>query len=79
MSNVSVFCSYIQKLQPLFKIDPFLIRLFVKVTALEDLQMLISKVPSSILLMRLSEEFSHGYHQVGKKLILLLCRQNNIE
>ena len=78
MSIASVFYSYIQKLQPIFKIDPFLLRLFVKITALEDLQMLINKVPTSILLMRLAEEFNHGYHQVGKN-IDVVCRQNNID
>ena len=48
--------SYIQELQPLFKIDPLLLRLFVKVTALEEISLLIGKVPTSILLVRLAEE-----------------------
>ena len=61
---MSVFNSYIQELQPLFKIDPLLLRLFVKVTALEDLQLLIGKVPASILLMRLAEECTYGYQVI---------------
>ena len=59
-----VFNSYIQELQPLFKIDPLLLRLFVKVTALEDVQLLIGKVPTSILLMRLAEECTSGYQVI---------------
>ena len=47
--------SYFQELQPLFKIDPLLLRLFVKVIALEDLCLLIGKIPASVLLMRLVE------------------------
>ena len=50
--------SYIQELQPFFETDPLLLRFFVKITALEDLQLLISKIPSSILLMRLAEELA---------------------
>lgn len=49
---------YIQELEPLFKIDPMLLRLFVKVTALEDLELLIGKVPISIVLMRIAEDGS---------------------
>ena len=64
MHNMSVFNSCIQELQPLFEIDPLLLRLFVKVTAVEDLQLLISKVPTSILLMRLVEECSSGYQVI---------------
>ena len=53
--------SYIQELQPLFEIDPLLLRLFVKVTAFVDLESLIGKIPSSILLMRLAEECTSVY------------------
>ena len=61
--HMYMFNSCYQELQPLFQIDPLLLRLFVKVTALEDIQLLISKVPTSILLMRLAEECTYG-HQV---------------
>ena len=55
------FISYIQELQPLFEIDPLLLRLFVKVTAFVDLESLFGKVPSSILLIRLAEECTSAY------------------
>ena len=73
-----MFCSYIKKLQPLFTIDPFLLRLFVKIVALEDLQMLIAKVPTSILLMRLAEEFTRGY-QVCKHVGIYVNINNNVD
>ena len=57
---MSVFNSYFQELQPIFKFDPLLLRLFIKVTALEDLHLLIGKAPTSILLMRLVEESAYG-------------------
>ena len=65
-----VYDSYVQELQPLFEIDPLLMRLFVKVTALEDLELLIVKIPSSIILMRLTEECASAY-QVTNSYIML--------
>lgn len=58
---IPVFNRYIQELQPLFETDPLLLRLFVKVVAVEDLKLLINKVPMSMLLMRLTEELTYGY------------------
>ena len=60
MYNVSVPHSYIQEIQSLFEVDPLLLRLFVKVVALEDLKSLIDKVPVSLLIMRLIEISSQG-------------------
>ena len=67
---LSVFNSYIQELQPLFKIDPLLLRLFVKITALEDLQLLIGKVPNSILITRLAEECTYGYQVTNAYIVI---------
>ena len=61
MDIIFVFNSYVQDLKPLFRIDPLLLRLFVKVISFEDVQLLIGKVPTSVLLMRLAEECAHGY------------------
>ena len=57
---MSMFDSYFQKLQPSFEVDPMLLRLFVKVTALEEVSLLFGKIPTSILLMRLTEESTSG-------------------
>ena len=43
-------------LQPLFEIDPLLLRLFVKQVSISDLEFLCGKVPTSILIMRLAQE-----------------------
>ena len=51
--------SYTQELQPLFEFDPLLLRFFVKVIALQELFLLIGKVPISILLVRLAEESTY--------------------
>lgn len=67
---VSMFIRYTEELQPIFKIDPLLLRLFVKVVALEDLHLLIAKVPTSILLMRLVEE-STNENQVAITCLLI--------
>ena len=56
-----MFNSYIKELEPLFKFDPLLLRLFVKITALEDLQLLIGKISTPVILMRLAEECTNVY------------------
>ena len=53
---VPVFNRYVQELQPLFESDPLLLRLFVKVIDVDDLKLLINKVPMSVLLMRLTDQ-----------------------
>ena len=53
---VPVFNRYVQELQPLFESDPLLLRLFVKVVDVDDLKLLINKVPMSVLLMRLTDQ-----------------------
>ena len=50
------FCSHLQELQPWFKVDPIILRLFVRKTQIADIPVLISKVSLSILIMRLAEE-----------------------
>ena len=49
--------SYMEDLQPLFEIDPLLLRFFVYRTPLNNLYSLFGKVPTSIMLMRLAQEF----------------------
>ena len=54
-----MMCSFMPKLQPLFKFDPLLLRVFIKKTAGADLKNLVGKVPTDILLMRLAEDNLH--------------------
>lgn len=49
-------CSYLQELQPLFKFDPLLLRVFIEKTAAVDLKNLVGKFPTDVLLMRLAED-----------------------
>ena len=65
--------SYIDELQPLFEIDPLLLRLFVKVVALDEIHLLIGKVPTSILLMRLAEESTEGNQVIYQYMKMLQC------
>ena len=51
-----MICSFMPELQPLFKFDPLLLRVFIKKTAVTDLKNLVGKVPTDILLMRLAED-----------------------
>ena len=69
---------YIHELQPLFEIDPMLLRFCIKVIPLEDVYQLICKVPTSILLMRLAEESSLGYQVVSMFHKHTLCSCINI-
>ena len=48
--------SYFQQLQPFFKFDPLLLRLYVKQSAVTDLKSLVGKVPADILIMRMAED-----------------------
>ena len=47
------------ELQPLFKFDPLLLRVYIKKTAVPELKSLVGKVPTDILLMRLAEDNLH--------------------
>jgi len=50
------YFSHLQQLQPWFKVDPMVLRLFIKMTKMADILVLIGKVSLSILIMRLAEE-----------------------
>lgn len=54
-----MICSFMPELQPLFKFDPLLERVYIKNTAVDDLRTLVGKVPTDILLMRLAEDNLH--------------------
>ena len=57
---IIIYNRYFEELHSLFVFDPLLLRLFVKVTALDEIFILIGKVPTSIVLMRLAEESTKG-------------------
>ena len=57
--------SYSEILQPLFKLDPLLMRYFVYLTPLNKLSSLFGKVPISVLLMRIAREFHES--QISEK------------
>ena len=52
--------AYFEELQPLFIIDPYLLRLLILKTDINCLSSLFEKVPISILIMRLVRESLHG-------------------
>jgi len=54
------FCSHLQELQPWFKVDPIILRLFVRMTRIADISVLIGKISLSIVIMRLAEEPLHN-------------------
>lgn len=60
MSNKYVLFSfpdtYFEALQPLFEIDPFVLRLFVLITDIKKLSSLFEKAPNSILIMKLAND-----------------------
>ena len=56
LARIIIANRYFEELRSLFAFDPLLLRLFVKVTALDEISALIGKVPTSIVLMRLAEE-----------------------
>ena len=57
--------SYLEELQPSFEIDPLLLRFFVYRTPLNKLSSLFGKIPISVVLMRLAQEF-HEPHEFYK-------------
>jgi len=69
-------CNYnsdFKELEPLFEVDPLLLRLFVrKLEVAAGVSFLFGKVPTSIVIMRLAEEcllgrevmFVHAYHSI---------------